>query len=142
MKEATTIAFDKTGTLFTRINKIEEYKIMSETYPEAKIWEIIALIEKELRHPLAEVLYKEAFTRCEVVGTNYGFILIDKPVVQKEGITAKILYKAEKKEIPILIGNKNILKNHGIPVPKFYKESEASTELFLTAGEEVLIVSY
>lgn len=64
MKIADTIAFDKTGTLFTRINKISEYKVVSNKYPETKMWEIIALIEKELRHPLAEILYKEAFSRC------------------------------------------------------------------------------
>jgi Cu+-exporting ATPase len=58
MKIAKTIAFDKTGTLFTRINKIDSFKIVSESYPQARIWEIVALIEKEIRHPLAEILYK------------------------------------------------------------------------------------
>ena len=58
MKKAKVIAFDKTGTLFTKINKIEEYILFSESIPEAKIWEIVALVEKEIRHPLAEVLYK------------------------------------------------------------------------------------
>lgn len=57
-KKATTIAFDKTGTLFTRINKIEEHIVISQNYPQAKMWEIVALIEKEIRHPLAEILYK------------------------------------------------------------------------------------
>ena len=53
MKKARTIAFDKTGTLFTRINQIEEHIVLSETYPQAKMWEIVALIEKEIRHPPA-----------------------------------------------------------------------------------------
>lgn len=38
MKKASTIAFDKTGTLFTRINQIEEHIVVSESYPQAKMW--------------------------------------------------------------------------------------------------------
>ncbi len=44
MKKVTKIAFDKTGTLFTRISQIEEYKLLSTTYPENKFWEMIAII--------------------------------------------------------------------------------------------------
>ncbi len=43
-KRSTTIAFDKTGTLFTRINKIEEHVTISQNYPQAKMWQIVALI--------------------------------------------------------------------------------------------------
>jgi P-type E1-E2 ATPase len=53
MKISHMIAFDKTGTLFTRINKIEDHAVLTNKYPEARLWEIIALIEKEIRHPLA-----------------------------------------------------------------------------------------
>ena len=53
MKKAKVIAFDKTGTLFTRINKISEYVVLADGLPEPRMWEIIALVEKEIRHPLA-----------------------------------------------------------------------------------------
>jgi P-type Cu+ transporter len=46
MKKAKKIAFDKTGTLFTRINKIEEYKVLSKAYEDNKYWEMVAIIEK------------------------------------------------------------------------------------------------
>ena len=46
IKKAKVIAFDKTGTLFTKLNKIEEHIILSDSLTESKIWEIIALIEK------------------------------------------------------------------------------------------------
>ena len=91
MKKAKVIAFDKTGTLFTRINKIEEHVLLSDALPETRAWEIVALVEKEIRHPLAEVLYKESFRRCDINGTNFNFILLDKPTVQKDGISVKIL---------------------------------------------------
>lgn len=31
-----------------------------------------------------------------MVGTNYSYILLEKPTVQKEGIVCKILDKAQK----------------------------------------------
>jgi Cu+-exporting ATPase len=140
-RKARTIAFDKTGTLFTRISKIEEHVVLSGSYPQAKLWEMVALIEKEIRHPLAEILYKEAFTRCEVVGTNYGYILLEKPTVQKEGIVSRILDKTQKLEMKVLIGNKNLLRNNNIEVPSYNKKSDASTELYLCANGEVLMVT-
>jgi len=54
-----------------------------------------------------------------VVGTNYSFILLEKPKVQKEGISAKLLDKAKNKQMDVLIGNKNLLKTYEIPVPKY-----------------------
>jgi hypothetical protein len=89
---------------------------------------------------LAEILYKVAFERSQVVGTNYGFLLLEKPRVQKEGISAKLLDKAANRPLDVLIGNRNLLQNYGIAVPDFRHNAEASTELFLAANEEVLMV--
>ena len=52
------MAFDKTGTLFTKINQIESYKLISSTLSEERLWEILALVERDFRHPLAEIIYK------------------------------------------------------------------------------------
>jgi hypothetical protein len=68
------------------------------------------------------------------VGTNYAFILLEKPKVQKEGICVRILDKILNKELNVYIGNKNILLNNNIVVPEFKRTSDASTELFLTAN--------
>lgn len=43
MKKCKIISFDKTGTLFTRINKIEEYAIFNNSVPEKILWEIVAV---------------------------------------------------------------------------------------------------
>ena len=62
MKKCKIISFDKTGTLFTRINEIEEYHVFSIDLPhlneEKFLWEIVAIVEKQLKHPIAEILYK------------------------------------------------------------------------------------
>jgi Cu+-exporting ATPase len=44
MKIAKKIAFDKTGTLFTRISNIEQHHPLSTAYTPQKMWEMIALI--------------------------------------------------------------------------------------------------
>lgn len=77
------VAFDKTGTLFTRVEKIEEFYIFSERFAAKELWEMVALLEKEFRHPLAELLYKEALNRSEVQGTNFSYILLEKPGLEK-----------------------------------------------------------
>ena len=44
MKKANIVAFDKTGTLFTRLNKIEFYRCLNEDYPAQKMWEMVAIV--------------------------------------------------------------------------------------------------
>ena len=83
---------------------------------------------------MAEILYKEAFRRCDINGTNFNFILLDKPTVQKEGISVKVLEKAEKKELVVLLGNRNILTSHGIEVPTYQKKTDAATEIFVAVN--------
>ena len=83
---------------------------------------------------MAEILYKEAFRRCDINGTNFNFILLEKPTVQKEGISVKVLEKAEKKELVVLLGNRNILTSHGIEVPTYQKKTDAATEIFVAVN--------
>ena len=76
MKTASVVAFDKTGTLFTRINKIEQAVVLDQSFDATHLWQILALVEKEIKHPLAELIYKEAFNRSETNGTSYAYMLV------------------------------------------------------------------
>lgn len=76
-----------------------------------------------------------------MVGTNYSYILLEKPTVQKEGIASRILDKAQNKEVQVFIGNKHLLLNNNIEIPHFLRKSDASTELYLCANAEVLMVT-
>lgn len=40
----------------------------------------------------------------------------------------------------VLIGNKNLLLNNNVEIPPFLKKTDASTQLFLCANNEVLMV--
>jgi hypothetical protein len=42
----------------------------------------------------------------------------------------------------VLIGNKNLLINNGVEIPEYIKKTDASTELFLCANQEVLMVIF
>jgi Cu+-exporting ATPase len=44
IKRAKRIAFDKTGTLFTRIDRIEDHRTLSKAFEEAKCWEMVAVV--------------------------------------------------------------------------------------------------
>lgn len=65
---------------------------------------------------------------------------MDKPTVQKEGISVKILEKSTQNELTILLGNKNILTSHGMEVPIFQRKTDAATEIFLAVNGEPMIV--
>ena len=52
----------------------------------------------------------------------------------------KILEKTQKKEMIVLLGNKNILTSHGIAVPQFRKRTDAATEIFLAVNGEPQVV--
>jgi hypothetical protein len=60
------------------------------------------------------VLYKEAFSKCKVEGTNFNYILIEGPIVEKEGLVAKIRNKTNSSTESVLIGNKHILTKNNI----------------------------
>ena len=97
IKGAKIIAFDKTGTLFTRINKIENYKLLNKAVNEEDLWEILALLERDVRHPLAEIIYKSAFRLSKISGTNFSFIVKEKKVHTGRGITATLINKSSQK---------------------------------------------
>ena len=42
----------------------------------------------------------------------------------------------------VLIGNKNLLLNNNVEIPPFLKKTDASTQLFLCANNEVLMVNF
>ena len=101
---------------------------------------MVALLEKEFRHPLAELLYKEALNRSEVQGTNFNYILMEKPALDKDGITGNITSKANKQILSIKIGNCKLLEKNHIEVPKFQTSSDAATCIYLSVNDSACMV--
>lgn len=46
------VVFDKTGTLFTKLDEIKDTLKLETELKDQEIWEIINILEKESRHPL------------------------------------------------------------------------------------------
>jgi len=46
-----------------------------------------------VRHPLAEVIYKEAFNMSKISGTNFGFLVKNKELVNGQGLKASLVQK-------------------------------------------------
>lgn len=95
-----------------------------------------------MRHPLAEVLYREALTHSKINGTNFSFMLIDKPIQEASGISASIIQKKTNKKIDILIGNRKIMKNRNIFVESETVDTLESTVIFLVANKDACMVLF
>lgn len=54
------VVFDKTGTLFTNLEEVKHTVKLETELKDQEIWEIINILEKESRHPLGQLLYKES----------------------------------------------------------------------------------
>lgn len=63
---------------------------------------------------MAEILYKISFKRSEITGNAYNYILLQKPKVTKNGLSALIRDKEQNKEVEVFIGNRNILAENGL----------------------------
>jgi Cu+-exporting ATPase len=138
LKGSRVVAFDKTGTLFTRIRRIEGCRVLTKAYSEERLWEMLALLERDFRHPLAEVLYKEALTRSRLHGADFSLLLLEKRFVAAQGLVARLLDKTQKKELAVEVGNKHLL---GAPQrSQVLQEVESCTQIYLCVDGEVAMV--
>ena len=66
-----------------------------------------------MRHPLAEVIYKEALNMSKISGTNFGFLVKGKEFINGKGIKADLVQKSNQEELNVLVGNRYLLIDHG-----------------------------
>lgn len=59
------VVFDKTGTLFNKIEEISEIKLINDKFTLSQVWEILYLMEMDSNHPLAELIYKTAIKNID-----------------------------------------------------------------------------
>ncbi|EAR85040.1 E1-E2 ATPase family protein (macronuclear) [Tetrahymena thermophila SB210] len=112
------IVFDKTGTLFTKANKVDEFCNLSDNqFTDSQIWQMIQHVEKDVNHPLAELLYKEAVQRdCSTFKSDFQ-LLANSFKQFKNGIECTLLQiKKSNKQIKVLIGNLNLIRENNIDV--------------------------
>lgn len=137
------IVFDKTGTLFTRASKIDEFTNLTTTatikLSDHFIWSAIHLAEKNVKHPIAELFCKEAIQRNNAVDFESSNTQSDPKtpssssssplslaLVQKEqlknGIAADFVNSADSSTFSLLLGNLHLMKSKGVSVPAAFEE--------------------
>ena len=67
---------------------------------------MLTLLERDVRHPLAEVIYKEALNMSKISGTNFGFLTKSKEFINGKGIKAELVQKSNQEELKVLVGNR------------------------------------
>lgn len=118
IKKVKAIIFDKTGTLFTKAEKIDFFHNYSAGgYSDTALWQVIQLMEKDIKHPLADLLYQESIQRgCNVFLADYK--MPDKPTFDgKNGLSA-ILFDTKKNNarIEAKLGNLKLMNSNSVTI--------------------------
>lgn len=132
------VLFDKTGTLFTRIESINEYQVSPDApFNEVDLWAIVQLIENEQKHPIAQLLYQQAIKKTQGNILNSNLALPSAPRLLKNGLLAEIQNKAQNSTHSVIIGNKLHLAECQIPIQTIAQELIEQKE---KQGRTVLIL--
>ncbi len=121
----TTIVFDKTGTL-TR-GKPEVTDIISIGIDDKNLLRLVASVEKNSQHPLAEAIVRKAQEEDIEPEESVGF-----DTFEGKGVIAKV----EGKDV--LIGNRVLLKERNISYPEEIEEKAFQLE---SEGKTVILIA-
>ncbi|MGK0281657.1 MAG: heavy metal translocating P-type ATPase [Patiriisocius sp.] len=117
MENVNTVAMDKTGTLTMGHPELIEMSI-TQGFVESDVLRVVAAVEKNSEHPLAEAIVQAAVLRELSIPDSHGFISIPGMGVeaQVEGRT-------------LLIGADRFLESRGISVSALSDEKQRFTSL-------------
>ena len=121
----TAVVFDKTGTL--TVGKPSVTDLVPAGVPEATLLTLAASVEKNSQHPLANAIVREAERRALSLQEAVSF-----DTIGGKGVVAKVLGEE------VLIGNRALMKERGVPLPMEIEEKVAILE---GEGKTVMIVS-
>jgi Cu+-exporting ATPase len=121
----TAVVFDKTGTL--TVGKPSVTDLVPVGVPEATLLTLAASVERNSQHPLAKAIVQEAERRALPLQESVTF-----DTIGGKGVVAKVLGEE------VLIGNRALMKERGVPLAT---EMEERVALLEGEGKTVMIVS-
>ncbi|MDD1665519.1 MAG: heavy metal translocating P-type ATPase [Methanomicrobiales archaeon] len=121
----TAVVFDKTGTL--TVGKPSVTDLLPAGVPEATLLTLAASVERNSQHPLAKAIVQEAERRALPLQESVSF-----DTIGGKGVVAKVLGEE------VLIGNRALMKERGVPLAP---EMEEKVALLEGEGKTVMIVS-
>ncbi len=101
VNKLTTVIFDKTGTL--TIGKPEVTDVVTRGVPEAEFLALVAAVEKNSQHPLAEAIVRKAQNANIEISDA-----VDFDTVEGKGVKARTGGKL------VLVGSRSYLKGNGV----------------------------
>ncbi|HXF69076.1 MAG TPA: heavy metal translocating P-type ATPase [Thermoflexus sp.] len=127
----TTIVFDKTGTLTRGEPSVTDVIAVEGVTPEEVLW-WAALAEKNSEHPLGEAVLRAARARGLEIPDAEAF-----QAIPGHGVEAR--YQGER----ILLGNRKLMREHGIDLSGLQPQAEAleregKTVMFLARSDQAL----
>jgi Cu+-exporting ATPase len=125
-EKLTTIVFDKTGTLTKGTPEVTD--IFAAGIEEKKLLQLVASVETNSQHPLAEAIVKKANdNNIELLKSEYF------DTIEGKGVKAKV----ETKEI--FVGNEIFLKESGVLFPE---EIEEKLVQFQNEGKSIVLIAF
>lgn len=148
VRKADYFVFDKTGTLTEVVREAKvEYLNLSGLNSEFPIFDIVAQIEKNQKHPIGEVIYSHCLRNASFEGkTASNFSICSSPEIKSNGLESKINYNGL--EYSIHIGNPSYMRSHQIKleerddIKNVYSHcvSQKLNVCFVAVNEEVKLV--
>jgi Cu2+-exporting ATPase/Cu+-exporting ATPase len=129
LHKVSVIVTDKTGTITTGKPTLTDVISLND-FPREKILTILASIEKQSEHPLAEAILKKAEEEKIILSE-----VTDFKIIEGQGLQGKI--SGEQ----YYAGNVKFIKNLGIDIPQKDLQnltSKGRTPVFLTDGKQLI----
>jgi Cu+-exporting ATPase len=125
-EKLTTIVFDKTGTLTK--GKPEVTDVFATGIEERELLKLVASVEKNSQHPLAEAIVKKAHDyNIELLKTEHF------DTIEGKGVKARVGTKE------VFVGNEIFLRENGI---SFIKEIEDKLAQFQNDGKSIVLIAF
>ena len=140
------VVFDKTGTLFTKLDEIKDTLRLESELKDAEIWEIINILEKDSRHPLGQLLYKESMKEGRSSFIRQYFYQVGDVAVSRNGLSVELQKISDKKSHRAMIGNYEMMLAHQVLVTRQILQlvEEASrkgrTCLYLALDQQIVFL--
>lgn len=98
------------------------------------------MLEKNVKHPLAELLYKEAIQRgCDVIASSDFSVVASSKESFKNGLAAKVLQaKGSSDSIDVCIGNIALMAEKNVEIEESIHEDITRIQ---SKGSTVILVA-
>ncbi|KAM3133183.1 hypothetical protein pb186bvf_014759 [Paramecium bursaria] len=144
------VVFDKTGTLFTKMDQFDQCQKLigeSDELKEPDVWAITEVMERDFKDPIAVQLFKLSLNNQN--GKFSQYVVYEKAIKQRSGIIGKVIRSSDNKIFNCLIGSIEHMRLNNLQLdPQIIQacqtnESNGNTNILISIdGHPKLILSF